>query len=277
MKIIDSYDEIIKLIDSMQNSFDLEQWRKYAAKISAALPQKLVSDSSAYSFENDILPTLQYAMKKPKELAMLHSAFLRTTKDLGQKAAAAFGIDLDIDIILYLGLCNGAGWATSLDGRKAILIGAEKVLELGWHTETHMRGLIYHELGHIWHKAAGMQALETTTQRDKSLAMLYTEGIAMYCEQLLCGDFSFYHQDSNGWLNWCRQNKSLLFKEFLRRTDANESTADFFGDWNEYMGHSDTGYFLGAELIQMLAEEYPLSALAKLSSDIIYKKLQSVN
>lgn len=32
---------------------------------------------------------------------------------------------------------------------------------------------------------------------------LFTEGIAMYFEQALVGNFNYYHQDKNGCLEWC--------------------------------------------------------------------------
>ena len=76
-------------------------------------------------------------------------------RDQGQacgKYRTAFENGVETDIILYLGLCNGAGWATSLDGRDAVLLGIEKIIELNWQDESAMQALIFHEIGHIWHK-----------------------------------------------------------------------------------------------------------------------------
>ncbi len=127
-----------------------------------------------------------------------------------------------------------------------------------------MKSLIYHELGHIWHKAqlGGWPAVKT--QAERSLLQLYQEGIAMRCEQLLCGDDAFYHQNRDGWLSWCRENLAEIATEFARRIAAGESTQDFFGDWCTWRGHSDTGYFLGCEFVRHGMKHLPFPETAKL-------------
>lgn len=40
---------------------------------------------------------------------------------------------MDVDIILYLGLASGAGWATTLGGKRVILLGVEKIIEIDWY------------------------------------------------------------------------------------------------------------------------------------------------
>ena len=97
------------------------------------------------------------------------------------------------------------------------------------------------------------------------MVQLYQEGIAMTCEHILCGDDSYYHQNINGWLDWCNENKSEIKKEYLRRINNNESTRDFFGDWCSYKGHSDVGYFLGCEFIKFLLNKFSLTETANLS------------
>ena len=42
---------------------------------------------------------------------------------------------LDAKIILLLGLCNGTGWATTLNGRPTVLLGIEKIVALHWFSE----------------------------------------------------------------------------------------------------------------------------------------------
>ena len=73
--------------------------------------------------------------------------FVRVTKGLNQRIIDCFAHELEIDIVLYLGLCNAAGWVTNINGRDVILLGIEKILELSWYDEDSMYGLIYHELG----------------------------------------------------------------------------------------------------------------------------------
>jgi ABC-type transporter Mla MlaB component len=68
---------------------------------------------------------------------------------LEEKITAAFGRTPDVEIIFYVGLCSGAGWVTPLGGKTVVLIGLEKIMELNWHDENSMLGLLYHELGHV--------------------------------------------------------------------------------------------------------------------------------
>ena len=80
------------------------------------------------------------------------------------------------------GLCNGAGWATSLDGRDAVLLGIEKIIELNWQDESAMQALIFHEIGHIWHKTYGNLYPEARSEGEKITgSALYQEGLAMVC------------------------------------------------------------------------------------------------
>lgn len=54
----------------------------------------------------------------------------------------------------------------------------------------------------------------------------------MLFEQLLCGDENYYHQNQEGWIDWCENNLIELKREYLIRITNSESVQDFFGDWN---------------------------------------------
>jgi len=265
MKIIDTYHDILALAQKTAGRFDENNWKAYAGTISEGLPEKCLRDSEEYDFPQDVLPVLEQALNSQDKLAELHDSFVRATEGLEGRFAAVFGMEVQVDIILYLGLCNGAGWVTWLDGRRVILLGAEKIIELDWGDADTMTALIYHELGHVWHDAAGTMYADTKSVAERSVWQLYQEGIAMYCEQLLVGDFSRYHQNKNGWLCWCEENKKSLFAEYKRRVDAEESTQDFFGDWCNYQGYSDVGYYLGCELVKHMAGQYTITELARLT------------
>jgi len=273
MRIIDTYADMLALIAHTHGHYDEGAWRAYAGRISPALPDKCLSDAASYDFERDVRPVLASAMGDCAKLEAAHASFLRATESLTQRFEAVFGTNLQVDIILYLGMCNGAGWATELDGKPAVLLGMEKIIELGWTDDASMIGLIYHELGHIWHDAAGTLHADAKTHAEKAVWQLYQEGIAMHCEQLLMNDAWHYHQNKDGWLAWCQNNETALFAEYKRRIDAHESVQDFFGDWCSYLGHSDVGYFLGGELIKRLAGRHLLNELAKLPVDVVCEEL----
>ena len=52
------------------------------------------------------------------------------SEHLDEKIIKAFGKAVDADIVLYIGLCNGAGWVTKLREKTTVLLGIEKITEL---------------------------------------------------------------------------------------------------------------------------------------------------
>ena len=270
MKIINSYDEIINLLCEMNGEYDLELYKKYTKKISPELYDKLRIDSSSYDFEQEVLPILEQAMKEREKLAKINDSFSQVVNVNLAHVKEIIGIDLPVKIVLYLGLCNGAGWATTLDGEPTILLGVEKMIEFGWCDEEDVGGLVYHELGHIWHEAVGTMNQPTNSVREKYIVQLYQEGIAMYFEQLCAGYFITLHRREEPWWSWCTKHKHELNQEYLRRLRENACAQDFFGDWCSYCGKSNIGYFLDYEFIAHLAEKYSLLELANLDIKTVY-------
>ncbi|MCL2671995.1 MAG: hypothetical protein FWF10_08160 [Clostridiales bacterium] len=275
MKIIDTYPEILSLLDRLNGEFDMSLWENYITDISEELCDKLKEDSAIYDFHRDIRPVLLHAMRNRKKLETAHDSFLSAVYDLDGKVKKLTGTELQADIIFYLGLCNGAGWAMELTGKPTVLLGVEKIIELDWCGAETMASLIYHELGHIWHDVTGGARWEANTMRGKYILQLYREGIAMYFEQFLTGGSANYHQDQDGWLHWCRENRQALNAEYLRRLRANESAETFFGDWQAYRGHSDIGYFIGCEFIRHLAAKRPIDELARLDLATVYAEFEA--
>ncbi len=265
MKIINTCDNIKMLFS---DGFDMSVWRKYAGEISKELPSKCENDAKEYDFNESVLPVLEAALNADK-IDFVSRNFQTVIDTLNANLTRLFNTEPDINIILYLGLCNGAGWATTLDGKDTVLLRIEKIIELDWGDETNMRALILHEIGHLWHKLNGNLHLPEFTKRRKAIAQLYCEGVAMVCEHMLCGDNDFFHQNKEGWLDWCRENESEIKREYLRRMDNKESVQDFFGDWCSYNGYSDVGYYLGCRFVEHLMKSYSLKEIANFS----YRKL----
>ena len=260
MKIINTCDKIKSVF---ADGFDIDLWRKYAEEISKELPSKCEKDAKEYDFNKSVLPVLEAALSEEK-IDFVSRNFQTVIDTLNDNLSKLFDTDPDINIILYFGLCNGAGWATTLDGKNTVLLGIEKIIELDWGDETNMRALILHEIGHLWHKLNGNLHIPECTKRRKGIAQLYCEGVAMVCEHILCSDDEFYHQDKEGWLSWCYKNENKIKREYLRRLDKKESIQDFFGDWCSYNGHSDVGYFLGCRFVQYLMKSYSLKEIANM-------------
>ena len=70
--------------------------------------------------------------------------------------------------------------------------------------------------------------------------------------------------DGEDWLKWCQENTGWLAREFLRAVDEEESVRPFFGSWYDIRGKSQTGYFLGHELIARLEGRLSLQEIALL-------------
>ena len=200
IRIIDTYADITCLFD--EGNFNIDTWKSYIKKIGSA--ELFLSDmreclgDGKYTYEKDVLPILNDVYENHK-LEVLHASFNKVVNQLNQKVIDIFGKELDVDIVLYMGLCNGAGWVTNINGVATILLGVEKIIELDWCDVNAMYGLIYHELGHVYQKQYGTLERNFLDNKSSFLWQLFTEGIAMYFEQVLVGDLNYFHQDADGW------------------------------------------------------------------------------
>ncbi len=269
MKIIDSYNDICKVYKN--DIFNKTLWDNYADSVFPGLKDKIENDFSRITEYKDKVYQILNDVPKNFEIAeTAHQSFINATKNLSDEIKNKFNVDLDVTIILYLGLGNAAGWATTINNQQIVLIGLEKVVELGWCNESDMQALIYHELGHIYHSLFEHKNL-IITKREKYIRQLYREGIAMIFEQTLCDDVNRYHQDIDGWLDWCIDNEKLIKTEYLKRIENKESVQDFFGDWCSFREHSDVGYFLGTAFIRFLINDYALQEIASMKLNTVLK------
>ena len=272
IRIFDTYPA---LVDAFEGGvFSPERWRAYIDRACPGLAPKLMRDAEkvlatgAVTFEGDFLPILNAVARRPDECSLAHEQFLRVTDALESRVRAAFGRSLDVDIVFYLGLCNGAGWVTDFGGRTCVLLGVEKILELGWHTPRDMIGLIDHELGHVYQAQVGVLERALDDPSQGFLWQLFTEGVAMVFEQTLVGDPDFYHQDRDGWKAWCDARFDQIRRDFDRdlpvMTYANQR---YFGDWVRYEGRGDVGYYLGCRFVRHILEDRAFDDILSLDMD----------
>lgn len=274
IKIIDTYSQILGLFE--RGIFNLEEWRKYINLIyenSSHIfedDMKEYFDTGKYTFEKDFLPIINAVYKNPS-LEQLHCSFNVVTNGLNEKVIESFGRELHVEIVLYLGLCNAAGWATQINGKDTVLLGVEKIIELNWQNINELYGLIYHELGHIYHKQYGCFEQDSDNNAKNFVWQLFTEGIAMYFEQVLVNDLNYYHQDKKGWRSWCENHFQQMLLDFnadlskMARMDQR-----YFGDLADYYGRSDVGYYLGTKFIHYLCEKYSFDQLINMKLDDVY-------
>ena len=244
MQVIDA---TLTLEKYFHNAFDIAIYERYINEVIPNSFDMIYQDIANYDFKNDCLPIIDRALREKALQQEIRQHFHVIVKDLNHKIAAIFHKELNCTIILYLGLCNGAGWVTSFNDTDYVLLGIEKIIELGWNRKKDMIGLLYHELGHVYQKQFGILEQDFDSKSDEMIWQLFTEGIAMVFEQKIVDDRYFYHQDKNGWLSFAEKNITQIKKDFAR--DAQSANNRYFGDWCDYRGYGDIGYYLGTQLI----------------------------
>lgn len=276
IKIVDTYPQIGSLFEN--GVFQRVNWEVYINSVYVNSAHVFIDDLNEcldggnYTYEKDVLPILNAVCKHP-ELERLHTSFCKITEGLNDKVIECFGRELDIDIVLYVGLCNGAGWVTNINGRDVILLGVEKILELNWCDINAMRGLVYHELGHVYHKQYGRFHQQSDSSSRNFVWQLFTEGIAMFFEQELVKDYNYFHQDVGGWLSWCESHFQQIPADFYNDLPTmTRSNQRYFGDWVSYHGKGDVGYYLGTRFVQKLSRNYDFDRLINLDIDSVYQE-----
>lgn len=248
--------------------FDLEKWKAGTDALMPGITPLCLEDlkeclDAGLSFETDYLPVLNAVLKEEKRRALAAEAYHQTADCLEDAIVSVFGRTVEADLVLYLGLCSGAGWAVSLNGRPTVLLGIEKILELHWEGRESMKALILHELGHLYQEQYGVLRRECSEGSDRFLWQLFTEGIAMVFEQEVLGDPAFYHQGAE-WISWCVDHLSQIAQGFSDALDTMTfENQRFFGDWVCFEGQPDTGYYLGARFVRDLLSEYRFDDLIR--------------
>ena len=192
-----------------------------------------------------------------------HQNLLEVTPQVCRRVQERLSMDLRPTIVLYVGIGHGAGSATRYQGGPACLMGLEMVAENHWQDPGLLRGLLAHELGHLLHMHWRGEWARFLEQEEDPFFLLYSEGFAQHCEDLLYGQPWHLLQDED-WLPWCREQQGWLAGEYLRRVQDGETVREFYGSWYELRGQKQTGYFLGQAWIQeMWAQGQALGEIAR--------------
>lgn len=241
-----------------EGNFDFEKWKTYMDVHVPGAKALCLHDMEdcikiGHSWQDDFLPVLNLVAADRPRFEKTVETFQKITDGLDARIIEVFGKTVDTDVILYLGLCNGAGWVTAVDGKTTVLLGIEKIMELNWCNTDDMNGLILHELGHAYHAQYGLFKCDIDSPRDGFIWQLFTEGVAMVFEQEVVGNSEYFHQDKNDWKNWCDENAEHIKCTF--DSDLNSMTREnqrYFGDWVSFEGRSDVGYYLGTLFVRYL-------------------------
>lgn len=256
MKLIDTSRELLSCYGS--NGFDLEKWKSYMDSCVPGAKELCLCDmretlAAGFSWEKDFLPVLNGVFENAEKREAALRSFYAVTENLDERLKNRFHKTVSADLILYLGLCNGAGWVTPVNGRESVLFGIEKIIELDWCGLDAMNGLVLHELGHIFHRQHGLWLPTPEANADRFIRQLFCEGVAMVFEQELAGGEGYYHQYDAEWKLWCDENAEHIKRSFYRDLDGmTQDNQRYFGDWARFEGHGDTGYYLGTRFVRFL-------------------------
>lgn len=273
LKIINGVESVDKLFAN--GNFKLERWDTYIEGILPKCKNLLLKDmkdkieAGKFDFDKDFLPIIKGVVSKKDKRIEAVQSFAMVTENLEEKIIKNFGKTIDVTLVLHLGLCNGAGRVINLESKQYILLGIEKIIELDWCDINSMYGLIYHELGHVYQMEHGVLT-RAYKGRDEFLWQLFIEGIAMNFEQRLMGDENYFHQDVNGWLSWCDTNINKIKRDFDKDLSSmTRSNQRYFGDWINYRGQPDVGYYLGARFLQWLSKRYAFDEMIVFDKSLI--------
>jgi len=242
------------LIDSYEE--DGEDWRKIATQ--------------------HVFPKFPNAVP---QMANIHENLLKVLKPTWKEAKIHFNLSFEIVFVIYVGIGVGAGWAAQFQDTPAVLFGLENVVECGWKDENTLAALTAHEIGHLihqnWRSHAHLPILGTSPWWQ-----LYEEGFAMRLEHIIMGKNSWHEQAGQkpGWVEWCADHKAWLAKKFLQqaKTAPKEAIQDSFGSWFQIEGYSQTGYYLGHEIIIELEQKYSLLDIANLPLEQIDSEINRI-
>jgi len=264
---IDTYPDFLRYWSEVQHRPLDEQIEGWENIYMRQYPELLAKQKEDYSSQN--IDWRQIAREKvfphlTSRLSAMHEAhknLLEAGMPLYSRAQIVLDYKADMIFVLYVGIGCGAGWATSFQDLPAILFGLENIAECGWSNRQAISGLIAHELGHLthyyWRNKSGK------SNGSGPWWQLYAEGFAQRCESLIVGHDSFHQtiKDKN-WCDWCQNHKGLLASEFIKTIDAGKPVSAFFGSWFDIQGRTETGYFLGQELVRTLEKDSSLKEIA---------------
>lgn len=203
-----------------------------------------------------------------KDLRQAHESLKEALSHVSTEIEKIFGVSDDTyNIVIYIGLENGAGWVTEYAGKPSILFGLEAIAKLKWQSKA--VGLAAHEFGHLVHWFKRNESTEKF--EDDPILWLYTEGFAQKIEDMISG--RPWHLEYDNWFEWCTENEVLLKREFARRIEKKMPLNPFFGSWYEIFGMKFTGYYLGYKFIDWLEESLSLDQIGVMDKENIKRSI----
>ena len=273
-ELVDLAAELLPVIEShLGRPFEeqLAAWQEFYAGHAPTLPERLYSDYSDIEggwksiARERVWP---HFAERIENMKAANDVIRGVYQDIYHQAREVLDFAGPMFVVTYVGIGNGAGWATQWENRFAILCGLENIAELGWYHEYKIRGLLSHEIGHLFMMSV-RGCKDTQRLTADPLLVLYEEGFAQHCEHVMMGSETWHCSSQNGWVEWCMKREGYLARRYLEAMQEKEKRRRFFGSWLEIDGWRQTGYFLGCRIVQRMAESMSLREIAIVNDDEI--------
>ncbi|MGL5752084.1 MAG: DUF5700 domain-containing putative Zn-dependent protease [Paraclostridium sp.] len=280
IKIIDTFKDYKEVFEHNLDISTQEKIRLWEELYSSKYPEvinKLKDDIKSDGY-NWVDIARENSFNKTKEdfskMVEAYENIKNVMEDVNNNVKEAFNLDLDINIVLYAGLCHSAGWVDEYEGKRAILYGIDQIANLNWQDRNKLKNLIAHELCHIIHfEIRDRYNLidDYKTNYEYGIWRLYIEGFAQFYRNKLT---PLFEERGESWVKACDEQKEELKKLYIEALNDNDKgTNDFFGDWWQVMGISDVGYYLGQEFVKELSEKLSLKEVITIRFEGLEKEV----
>jgi hypothetical protein len=258
MKIMDTTHTFLQLRDE-SDSFDLHALNRYYATY-----PKVFGEYFQYHCprtEERLTQALERYDSRLNDILDVVDVLPNVIEEVMQELAEYFGFDPDIEFYLLIG---GFG-SNAFVNRKIkanVYFAAEKLSS----NPDHLRIIVAHELGHIYHNLLLDQANIDWSALvwEEGTTSLYREGMATYLsQQTVPGEPEavYFQYDNSGeeWLSFCKQHKRDIAQAFL--ADARAWSMEKEREWfllsgGKKFGHSRLGYYLGTEFVRYCVDRF---------------------
>jgi hypothetical protein len=269
--LLDTFPDFLKYWNKVQDqpaSAQLQAWADEYMALTPELRDLQIADMTEQGMDwrqvagEHVFPFLRKRLEAMREA---HANLKAQSPGIVKRAWQSLAFHGSVQFVIYVGIGCGAGWAAIYQGKPSVLFGLENIAECGWSGVGAIKGLVAHELGHLIQRQ--LRTGYGLASETGPWWQLYEEGFAQRCETLILGADSWHqNREESGWLEWCQDHQAWLAAEFLRTVDAGKPVSAFFGSWFELAGRSETGYYLGHELIKELEKRFAWLEVACLES-----------
>ncbi|WP_434163686.1 aminopeptidase [Bacillus thuringiensis] len=199
---------------------------------------------------------------KIEDIRIIEATLPTIIQEITKEYRSKYNFDVNIKFHLFVG-----GFGSNAFVEREIIgdifFAAEKLSP----DLNHLRVIVAHEIGHIYHNIMLQQAgmdWSKAEWTDASVS-LYREGVATYLSKKIVNDLDesvYYSYNSDGypWLLYYKENEVKIKKRFLQDyvegwTDEKEKEW-FRLSGGSYFGYDRLGYFLGTAFVEYLVQAF---------------------